>query len=148
MSLCECQIKTFQTWFAMFWFDTQTKTKYILKTFRDEESLPDQKQSCISWKTGLEKWCFFILFVLMDAILLSLTLQRKTMYNFFFTFDTFFKHFCTTYQKFGDEFCDIDLFSICDLYYHYGKLWIPLPTYLMLKSMQKEFSTTDLQLTT
>ena len=50
MSLFECVIKTFQIWYAMFWFDTQTKTNYILKTFRGEESLPDQKQSCISWK--------------------------------------------------------------------------------------------------
>ena len=34
--------------------------------------------------------CFLILFVLMDAILLSLTLQKRTMYKiFFFTFNTF-----------------------------------------------------------
>ena len=63
MSLFECQIKTFQIWYAMFWFDTQTKTKYILKTFRGEESLPDQKQSCISWKIGLKKCCLFFDFV-------------------------------------------------------------------------------------
>ena len=56
-------IKTFQIWYAMFWFDTQTTTKYILKTFRGEESLPDQKQSCISWKIGLKKYCLFFDFV-------------------------------------------------------------------------------------
>ena len=81
----------FLIWYAMFWFDTQTKKKYILKTFRDEESLPDQKQSRVSWKIGLKSAvCFLILFVLMDAILLSLTLQKRTMYKiFFFTFNTF-----------------------------------------------------------
>ena len=68
----------------MFCFATQPKTKYILKTFRDEESLQDQKQSCISRKAGLEK-CrpFFILFVLMDAILLCLT-RLKGQYTILF----------------------------------------------------------------
>ena len=78
-------IKTLNIKSGMFWFDTQTKTKYILKTFRSEESLLDQKQSCISWKLDYKSAvCFLILFVLMDAILLSLTLQKRTMYKIFF----------------------------------------------------------------
>ena len=46
-------------------------------------------------------------------VLLSLTLQKRTMYkNFFLTFNTFVWHFCTIYKKFRDVFCDIDLFWI------------------------------------
>ena len=41
----------------------EPKTKYILKTFKVEESLWNQKQSCLEWKIGLEKCCPFFDFV-------------------------------------------------------------------------------------
>ena len=48
-------------WNVLIWHSK--KTMYILKTFRGEESLLDQKQSCISWKIGLKKCCLFSDFV-------------------------------------------------------------------------------------
>ena len=53
---------------------------------------------------------FSILFVLVDAILLSLDLQKRTSYKIFFSIPyTFVSHFCTIYPKFGDVFCNFDL---------------------------------------
>ena len=48
---------------AMFLFAIQLKTKFILRTFRVEESSLNQKQYCLSWKMGLEECCPFFDFV-------------------------------------------------------------------------------------
>ncbi len=36
--------------------------------------------------------------------------KKNNVQKSFLTFNTFVSHFYTTYQKFGDVFCDIDLF--------------------------------------
>ena len=61
--LASIKTNKIKIWYAMFWLHTQTKTKYILNNFRGEESLPDQKRSCISWKIGSKKCCLFFDFV-------------------------------------------------------------------------------------
>ena len=48
----------------LFLFNTFPKTKYILRTFRVEGPSQKQKQSCISWKIGIGKCCWFFLFSL------------------------------------------------------------------------------------
>ena len=47
----------------MFLFDVDPETKYIFMVFRVDESFWTQKQSCITQKVGLEKWCLFFDFV-------------------------------------------------------------------------------------
>ena len=49
--------------YAMFCIISQPGTKYILRAFRVDESFWTQKQSCITQKVGLEKWCLFFHFV-------------------------------------------------------------------------------------
>ena len=49
--------------YATFLFDVDPETKYILRVFRVDESFWTQKQSCITQKVGLEKWCLFFDFV-------------------------------------------------------------------------------------
>ena len=65
-----------------------------------------KKQSSLSWKVGLKSGVgFLILFVLTDAILLRLDLQKRTIYKFSFsTFYKFVKHIPTKYQKIGSMF--------------------------------------------
>ena len=46
-----------------YFFDIDTQTKYILRAIRVDESFWTQKQSCITRKIGLEKWCLFFYFV-------------------------------------------------------------------------------------
>ena len=65
-------------------FDVDPETKYILKVFKLDETFWTQKQSCITQKAGQQKcFCLLILLVLKDAILLSLTLEKRTSVNFF-----------------------------------------------------------------
>ena len=47
----------------MFCIISQQETKYKLRDFRVDESVWTQKQSCITQKVGLEKWCLFFDFV-------------------------------------------------------------------------------------
>ena len=44
-------------------FGHQSRDKVHLNTFRVDESFLTQKQSCITQKVGLEKWCLFFDFV-------------------------------------------------------------------------------------
>ena len=63
--------------------------------------------------------CFFILFVLVDAILLNHDFKKRTSRKIFFsTLYSFTLHFCTIYRKSGDAFCVFGLFGfwLCVLY--------------------------------
>ena len=56
-----------------------TETKCNLRTFGVNESFWAKQQSCISQKVSLRKWCpFFVLFVLVDVILLKLDFKKRT----------------------------------------------------------------------
>ena len=56
-----------------------TWTKCNFRTFEVDESFWAKQQSCITLKVSLRKWCpFLFLFVLTDAILLKLDLQKRT----------------------------------------------------------------------
>ena len=63
---------------AMFLIMAQPKTNCIFRTFRVKESFWTNKQSCNLSKVDVKKWrpFFLILFVLTDAILLSLGLRK------------------------------------------------------------------------
>ena len=54
--------KTLHTKSAMFLFAIWPEKKFILRIFRVEESSLNQRQSCISWKVGLEECCLFFWF--------------------------------------------------------------------------------------
>ena len=70
---------------AMFCIISQPGTKYNLRAYRVDESFWTKKQSCITQKVGQKSGvCFSILFVLVDAILLILNLQKRTSVKNFF----------------------------------------------------------------
>ena len=63
MSLDRRQKETLHIEYATFCIISQPVTKYNLRAFRVDESFWTQKQSCITQKVGLEKWCLFFDFV-------------------------------------------------------------------------------------
>ena len=61
----------------------------------------------------------------MDAILLSLTLQKRTSWKFLFSsLYTFTSYFCTIYQKFGDVVCNFNLICGVGVNSMFSLFWI------------------------
>ena len=73
---------------ATFFFDVDPETKYIFMVFRVGESFLTQKQSCITQKVGLEKWCLFFDFVCFSGRHFTLPhfAKKDIVKNFFLKF--------------------------------------------------------------
>ena len=70
MSLDELWYETLHIQSAIFLIMAQPKRNCVFRTFRVKESFWAKKQSCITLKVGIKKWCLF-LFVLVDANILA-----------------------------------------------------------------------------
>ena len=63
LSLAEPWYETLHIKSAIFLIMAQPKTNCVFRTFRVKESFWSKKQSCITLKVGIEKWCLFFVFV-------------------------------------------------------------------------------------
>ena len=104
LSLAEPWYETLHIQSAIFLFMAQPKINCVFRTFRVKESFWAKKQSCITLKFGIKKWC--LVFVCFSGCHFTL----DGFIKFFFHVSTCLYHMFTHYMQ-NSEICNAFIIS-------------------------------------